>query len=629
MADQDISLGGLTLSSTALGTGLVNPGLRIDSKLIDGGKVAYLRLFSIRFNGSVRLFTTATASGTDFGTEGPNLTTTWEDSSKAVTLQRTTATGVKSSRTLSGPGSLDRTEPYDWFVPVAERTGLEAWLRAHAAGDTYVLTLDDDFSIAPVVGSAAPVTLAYQIPSVTGSSLPPVVGNAEPVTLSFQIPDVTGRELPVVTGRASPVTLAFEIPSVTGASVEPTVLPSADLHIPSGVSDEFLISIRNPRTFEVINTVPIEAVKRMEYVTRWLELGRAELLLSAQNLDPESRVYEDLRDGGIIDLIRFWVDPTTGKRRSERWWGPSQRVELRTQNGSVRRIRGAEIINEVIVLGDERAECRPVARVGNPLLQSLYGVREIKPNGVGLVSQRQLSSIADLEAYGAAKIEEYSRTIYDGRGDWTNPGETTVIRVIAEDAWSYAAARVVATDRAAFVFAGGRSASGYIANLLDSELINPGRTLSYRAAPAGVRVANPGLGRRIPRTVRWEPLMEAIKVAALYGDIGLQYSFDPITLELTLTTAEGRNLTIGDDSVTLTSHEVGDVDIQPGDTVLVALDHDITAFPTTTAVPVLGRAVTISPGKQTDVSLEWGNVRFRIAEKDALLLDFSRDTVVE
>ena len=103
--------------------------IALDPRLVAGGVAAnliYVRYFPLRFY---------------LRTSGPDLTSTWEDYPRAITLR-----SGNRSVTIGGPGRgaiADRTEPYEWFPQSSERRALPAFLDALSPTDRVDLILDD------------------------------------------------------------------------------------------------------------------------------------------------------------------------------------------------------------------------------------------------------------------------------------------------------------------------------------------------------------------------------------------------------------------------------------------------------------------------------------------------------
>lgn len=385
--------------------------------------------------------------------------------------------------------------------------------------------------------------------------------------------------------------------------------------------DRLQVLIRNGRTFEV--THRIDQFLRCRYEYRARNVASAQIELAASSVDKSSGLYRQLRSGALLDIQRTWLTPE-GEVRIDQWIGPVQRIDLRRDLGAVRTIRGPEVVNEVITLGDEDQSCRLVGRAYDRTLQALHGTREVNRSYVGVEHKTQFTRVEQLVAYSAGTLQDHVDQQIGGSGDFAKPSENTRMVVHARDAWEWAAARVVDTYNLDFVYPGGESAGEWIANLLERELIAP--RIERRAGPAGLRVRSSDAGPAVPLTVRWEPVMEAIQTVCRYADLSIGYEFDPRELTLTLTTRPFEDRTSGDRRIVLSTDRTdSDVDVEHGQRVLLAFDADVSDTPEEFPVPVLGKRVELAPGRQTEVTLDWGRFHNELSDRDAILTKALRD----
>ena len=104
-----------------------DPGILIDSSLVDGGGVAYFRHYAHLGSGNAQMYTDAAATGGSPIGLGPDLTSAWETANEAITF---TEEGG-SSLILKGPGHPDNdfsdaTESYFWTPD--NRTAHSDWI---------------------------------------------------------------------------------------------------------------------------------------------------------------------------------------------------------------------------------------------------------------------------------------------------------------------------------------------------------------------------------------------------------------------------------------------------------------------------------------------------------------------
>ena len=119
----------------------------IDVELVDGGTTAYLRRFTITtLSTHYQVFLNAADSGQGSGA-GPELTTSWEGNSNALTIQAGSLSFTIRGPNAIGVSSSDSTEPYQWFVnnEATERSTFISAYRnlSQAEKDATTLTFDD------------------------------------------------------------------------------------------------------------------------------------------------------------------------------------------------------------------------------------------------------------------------------------------------------------------------------------------------------------------------------------------------------------------------------------------------------------------------------------------------------
>ena len=132
---------------------------------------------------------------TGFFDAGPDLSSTWETSTVAITLR-----GTHGDVVMPGPESWstsDIDEPYTGILPADTRTLLASWLADYVSGSSVTLILDD----------GVPVNVAPNFADDTGDAVSWTVGVA---IGTITVPEATGTPTPTYAVQGSlPGGIAF------------------------------------------------------------------------------------------------------------------------------------------------------------------------------------------------------------------------------------------------------------------------------------------------------------------------------------------------------------------------------------------------------------------------------------